>query len=253
MRHMFSGALTLLIGLNLTGCSGAGEAGADSTYREPVRGSPRLEAPVYRDPVLETPQDPVWREFWLPVVNPAREYSSSVQTVDEFVAPRPGMAIGDIGAGGGFYSFRYARIIGETGVVHAVDINRQMTRKISYEATVRGVDNVRSIHVALGDLGLAPASVDVVMFNDIGAFTTCHPDLNPGYFLQAAEALRPGGRMLVLNTVFSVVRPGERECRVLSPEELIALSHDRFTVTAQRELRKGDDWSAYAVLFQRSP
>jgi cyclopropane fatty-acyl-phospholipid synthase-like methyltransferase len=187
------------------------------------------------------------------VVNSERERSPSAQLVDEFVAPRPGMAIGDIGAGGGFYSFRYARLIGETGVVHAVDVDRRMTRKISYEATSRGVDNVRAIHVALGDLGLAPASVDVVMFNDIGAFSTCHPELNPGYFQQAAEALRPGGRMLVLNGYAAVQRPGERECRILSPEELIALSRDRFTVMAQRELQKGGGWSAYVVLFQRSP
>lgn len=251
MRRSIPGAVALLLlGLNLVGCGGGEEAAADGT---PVRGSPRVEAPVYVDPAVETPQDPVWHEFWLPVVNPQREGNSSVALVDEFVSPRPGMAIGDIGAGGGFYSFRYARIVGETGMIHAVDIDRRMTRKISYEATSRGVDNVRSIHVALGDLGLAPGSVDVVMFNDIGAFTTCHPDLNPGYFRQAAEALRPGGRMIVLNTTFTVLRPGERECRTLSAEEVVDLSRERFSVASQRELEKGPGWTAYALLFQRLP
>lgn len=253
MRRSIPGAMALLLlGLSLVGCGGGGdgEGAADGT---PVRGSPRIEAPVYVDPALETPQDPVWHEFWLPVVNPQREGNPSVALVDEFVSPRPGMVIGDIGAGGGFFSFRYARIVGETGMIHAVDIDRRMTRKISYEATSRGVDNVRSIHVALGDLGLAPGSVDVVMFNDIGAFTTCHPDLNPGYFRQAAEALRPGGRMIVLNTTFTVQRPGEQACRTLSAEEVIDLSRERFTVVSQRELEKGADWTAFAVLFQRLP
>lgn len=217
-----------------------------------IVGVPIVEQAVRRDPALETPDDPIWREFWLPIVNPNRASSVTVRLIDELAAPRPGMSIADIGAGGGFFSLRYAALVGAAGHIHAVDIDRRMTRKISYELGVRGVRNVRVIHVPRGALGLEARSTDLVMLLETGAFNTRYPLTNAGYFRQAAAALRPGGRLLIFNNAVVNGQP-DREASMPGAPELIALASRQFTLVTHRALNESGGWSGFALLFERRP
>lgn len=204
------------------------------------------------DPAVESAQDPIWRELWVPIDNPERERSHSVQLVQELVAARPGMVIADVGAGGGFFTFQWARTVGATGFIHSIDIDRRMTRKLSYESGARGVTNMDATQVPIGTLGLAPNSVDLVTFLDTGAFMTCEPARNEGYFRQAAAALRPGGRLLVLNNVAVAGEQGGIPCEVPTAEEMIQLASPRFTTVARQTINEGG-WSAWLLLFELRP
>jgi len=139
--------------------------------------------------------------------------------------------------------------VGETGFVHAIDIDARMTRKLSYERARRRVANMDVTQVPAGALGLSRDSVDLVTFLDTGAFRQCDPARNDGYFRQAAEALRPGGHLLVLNNV-EFVGGGGGGCGVPSAEEMIAAASSRFTLVSQHTLQKGD-WTAWLILFER--
>ena len=44
---------------------------------------------------------------------------------------RPGDQIADLGAGGGYFTFKLANAVGPTGKVYAVDIDREMTELIA--------------------------------------------------------------------------------------------------------------------------
>lgn len=57
----------------------------------------------------------------------------------------PGMKVADIGAGSGFNSFAVAKEVGKTGIVYAVDIQKDLLTKIKNEARKNSIFNIEII------------------------------------------------------------------------------------------------------------
>jgi len=58
---------------------------------------------------------------------------------------KPGQNIADIGAGGGYFSLRFAEIVGEEGKVYAVDTNPKFLEFIQRFAKEKGISNVLTL------------------------------------------------------------------------------------------------------------
>ncbi len=204
------------------------------------------------DPARETPDDPIWRQSWIAIDNPDRDRNPVTRLVLDRVDARPGMVIADIGAGGGYFAARFAPLVGPTGRVLAVDADPRMVRKVAYERGARRLQNIIPIGVIYGNLGLAPASVDVVTFIEVGAFLTCERARNREYLQQAAVALRAGGRLLVVNDS-SERRAGGGlvGCQILPLEALIDAAAPEFTALHREEILLPSGWHGYAALFQK--
>ena len=108
-----------------------------------------------------------------------------------------GMVVADFGCGVGYYSILLGHMVGDGGVVYAIDINPDFISKIAKEAKAEDLKNIRPVH---GDVekkdgtSLADESVDlVIMANSIFSLENKKEAV-----LEAKRILRKKGRILFI-------------------------------------------------------
>ncbi|MCP5104750.1 MAG: methyltransferase domain-containing protein [bacterium] len=105
-----------------------------------------------------------------------------------------GDTIADIGSGGGYFSFRFSREVGEGGKVYAVDTNQKYLDYIESQAEQEGINNVTTVLIAGGKVSLPGNSIDIVFTRNV-----FHHIPDPGgYFKDLRGCLKPGGRIVVI-------------------------------------------------------
>jgi len=121
------------------------------------------------------------------------------QRADEVVVAlglRPGAHVADVGAGGGYFTFRLANAVGPAGKVYAVDVDDDLQAYVARTAWARGVANVETIRGERHDPRL-PAPVDLLFSSD----AYHHLTDRTAYFARAQGYLRPGGRAAIIDHV----------------------------------------------------
>jgi SAM-dependent methyltransferase len=115
------------------------------------------------------------------------------ETVMRLLDLRPGSRVADLGAGGGYFTFRLAEAVAPGGIVYAVDVDPDMVDYVRARATSEGYRQVVPVLAATDDPRL-PEAVDLVF-----TCNTYHhlPD-PPAYFARLRQRLRPGGRVAVV-------------------------------------------------------
>ncbi len=107
---------------------------------------------------------------------------------------KPGMMVGDIGAGTGYYSLRIAKLIGPDGVVFSNDIQPGMLSRLQANATAEGIQNVKTILGTESDPHLPPAKLDLVILVDV-----YHELSRPQRMLRMIrQSLKPNGQLVLL-------------------------------------------------------
>jgi predicted methyltransferase len=86
--------------------------------------------------------------------NPRREEWEQTSKIMDVVGLRAGDSVADVGSGPGFYSFRFADIVGKQGRVYAIDTNERNFDYVSEFAKSNGYDNVVAIKSKLNDISL---------------------------------------------------------------------------------------------------
>ena len=107
---------------------------------------------------------------------------------------KPGMQVGDVGAGTGFYSLRMARAIAPGGVVYAEDIQPGMLERLNSNAAAQHVGNVVTVLGTESDPRLPADKLDLVVLVDV-----YHEFSRPQRMLDRIhDALKPDGRLILL-------------------------------------------------------
>ena len=135
---------------------------------------------------------PQWRSIF---ESPGREVFDRRLQIVAALDLGPGMRVADVGAGTGLYTMLFARAVGATGKVYAVDISPSFIASIERRAAEYHVDNVAGIVNNEHSTELPPASVDLVFLSD-----TYHHFAYPRSMLASIHtALVPGGVLAIVD------------------------------------------------------
>ena len=146
------------------------------------------------------------------------------QKPDEVVAAlklKAGQTACEIGAGPGYFSLRFAKIVGAAGAVFAVDVDSKILEVLRERIQSAGARNVVPVLALPDDPLLPPASCDLILMID----SYHHLDDGVGYLKRLARSLKAGGRLV--NIDFH-----KRELPMGPPPEL-KVSREDFLKAAQ--------------------
>lgn len=141
---------------------------------------------------------------------------TAVRTFDNFLRPlvhkprklfgphvKPGMTVMDIGCGGGWASLALARLVGESGLVIAADLQPEMLDMVGKKAQKAGLIDRLKFHQCLDDRIGIQQELDFAV-----AFYMVHevPDTR-AFVAEVFSLLKPGGRFFVAEPKFHVSQP----------------------------------------------
>lgn len=124
---------------------------------------------------------------------------------------KPADTVADIGAGSGYFSRRFAL---HAAKVYAVDIDPKLLALVRAKAPA----NLETILATPDNPRLPPHSVDVVFFCDV----LHHMENRPAYYGRLAEALKPGGRIVVVDFYKKPLPVGPPPAMKLTEEQVTA-------------------------------
>ncbi|MBU2499128.1 MAG: class I SAM-dependent methyltransferase [Proteobacteria bacterium] len=111
-----------------------------------------------------------------------------------------GMTAVDLGCGMGYFSIAMAEIVGENGLVIAVDIQQKMLDVVARRASSRGVRDRIQLHRCESDAIGLTRRVDFAL-----TFWMVHEVPNKGRFMgQVRSLLKPGGKYLLVEPKFHI-------------------------------------------------
>jgi len=141
----------------------------------------------YRDPDYER---------WVSVFErPGREVYDRRQEIVAALELQPGMSVADIGAGTGLFTRIFARQVGDTGKVYAVDIAENFIDNILRTARVQELNNIEGIVNDQHASHLPQNAVDVVFICD----TYHHFEYPRSMLASIRQALRSGGKLVIID------------------------------------------------------
>lgn len=109
-----------------------------------------------------------------------------------------GQVVADLGVGYGHYSYALSRLVGQSGKVFAIDIQKGMIDRLKKEVDEKNIKNIEIIWGDIENIGgtkLREASVDVVLVSNV-LFQT---DSKAGLVHECARILKNKGKVVLID------------------------------------------------------
>ena len=141
-------------------------------------------------------------EDFILFINPDRERWETTRENLKKCDLHPGLHVADVGSGPGYYSYKFADIVGETGKVYAIETNLMHLDFLRGYVERNKVTNLEVVESTFEGIGLPPdVRVDVVFIcslyhNVYAAFTDEERDSFVG---SIRRALKEDGRLIIVD------------------------------------------------------
>jgi ubiquinone/menaquinone biosynthesis C-methylase UbiE len=124
-----------------------------------------------------------------------RDRAHQPEKVMDTLGVVPGMVIGEVGAGRGYFTFWLSRRVGETGKVYANDIVPGVLESVRERCDREGVNNIETILGEVDDPLLPEGELDMVFI--VNAF---HDFTQPVTLLNnLVPSLKPGASVVIID------------------------------------------------------
>ncbi len=136
-----------------------------------------------------------------------RDATSKPLEIMKFLEIRPGMVIGDVFAGGGYYSELMAKAVGPDGRVYLQNNQAWLAftgKQLEARLKDSRLPNVVRLDSEIPDLKLPEGELDLVLmvmtFHDLYYTTDGWPEVDQDHFLaQIFKSLKPGGAFAIID------------------------------------------------------
>ena len=129
------------------------------------------------------------------IANPSRDKIEQPDKVMEVTGVKPGMVVGEVGAGHGYFTFWLAKGVGDSGKVYANDIDGSALASIKRTCADEKIANIETVLGTVDDPRFPPSSLDMVFM--VNAF---HDLERPVELLaKLLPCLRPGATVVVMD------------------------------------------------------
>ncbi len=135
----------------------------------------------------------------------------------------PGMSLADFGSGSGIYVLHMAEALENSGHVYAVDVQRDLLRRVKNEAQRRGFKNVDVIWTDLEHTGsskLADKTLDFVLISNL----LFQVENKAAVLVEAWRILKPTGRLAIIDWSESFGGMGPVKKDVVTKDAALALA-----------------------------
>ncbi len=140
------------------------------------------------------------------VLNHAGQYAGETDDrILDAMGVRPGMTIGEIGAGTGRITLALARRVGERGKVYANDIDETALAQLRAVCERRGVKNVETLVGKVDDPMLPKGALDLA----ITAIVYHHLEQPVALLRNLASSLKPGATLVIVDPAYD--RTGDKD------------------------------------------
>jgi predicted methyltransferase len=123
----------------------------------------------------------------------ASDPNSKPDDILKVLALQPGQKVAEIGAGGGYFSLRFADAVGKQGRVYALDTDSGKIDFIRKSVAEKGAGNIEVVLVGKDEIVL-PEKVDLIFLRNVYH----HLPNRIEYFSKLQAFLKPSGRIAIV-------------------------------------------------------
>lgn len=171
----------------------------------------------------------------------------------EVLELEPGMVVADVGAGDGEWAFELAEVVGALGKVYATEVESDLVEELREEAADKGFDNVIAVEGDQTTTGLPASCCQAILLRMVYHHFTDPPAMRRALL----EALRPGGRIAVIDIVpqsgwGELDGVPERGGHGIERDDVVAeMLGAGFELVSSHPDWRGDEEERYCVVFRK--